>query len=97
MFWRILATFKNWKNQNIQDGETKMAGVLKPDVVSSHMTSSARFASLVGNIFGRTISLPRFVVIASIILELKVGCRISPSPPLLVPEDRRPEKKARSE
>lgn len=97
MFWRILATFKNWKNQNNQDGETKMAGVLKPDVVSSHMTSSARFASLVGNIFGRTISLPRFVVIASIFLELKVGCRISPSPPLLVPEDRRPEKKARSE
>jgi len=52
------------------------------------MTSPAYVADLKGNLFGRTISLPSFVVIALMFLELRGG---GPNEPPL-PGPRRPKK-----
>jgi len=47
-----------------------MAAILEPDVIARHMTSSACVVDLKGDIFGRIICPPIFVVIAFIFSEL---------------------------
>jgi len=78
-----LVNFKgSGKIKKIQDGGSKMATILEPDVVD-----------LKGNTFGCIIRPPSFIVIALIFSELRGGGQIStphPSPPHpLVPEDQK--------
>ena len=66
-----------------------MAAILEPDIIVTSYDLSAYVADLEGNMFGRLICPPSFVVIALIFLELRGGGRISPHPRAPVPEDQK--------
>ena len=63
-----------------------MAAILEPDVTVTSYDVISLYCNLKGNIFGRIICPPRFVVIALMFSELRGGGRIRPP---RVPEDQK--------
>ena len=89
-FWHFSKVLEKEKNRRCG---SKMAAVWKPDPI----VTSYDVASFKGNLFGRTICPPSFVVIALLFLDLKRWGPNESPPPSSSSGPRKPKQKARFE